>query len=156
MKRALFCLSGELVLSAAVPTLGVAQRAGGHGGGVSAGGGGGGGVARGGGGGGVAIGGGGGARISGGGGAAFAPSTRSARAFATAPSGGQRVIQGGVTPGGQRFVQGKVGGRPFVGRRHFRGSGFAFYGAAPYYDDYAYSDCYQLRLIAGVWQRAYV
>jgi len=45
------------------------------------------------------------------------------------------------------------GGRPFVDRRHFRGAGFAFYGAAPYY---AYSDCYQLRLIGGFWQRVNV
>jgi hypothetical protein len=123
---------------------------------MGGGGGGGGGFARGGGGGGVAMGGGGGARIGGGGtGFRSAPS----RAFAAAPSGSQRLVEGGSTVRGQRFVQGgrNFDGRRFAGRHHFRGRGFAFYGAAPYYyDDYAYSDCYQLRLIGGFWQRVNV
>src|SRR5436190_3290794 len=142
MKRALLSLGVALALSAAVPTLAAAQKAGGHGGP----GGGGGGVARGGGG-GVAIGGGGGARVGGGGGAGFvarsAPSAGafaatprsgpapSAGAFAATPRGGPRVIEGGVTPGGQRFVQGSgsnwQGGHRRHGRRVFVGPGVGFY-----------------------------
>jgi len=160
-RRALLAMGAAVALAvAAISTTADAQKGGrgggggggfahgGGGGGVAMGGGahmGGGGFARGGGGGGVAMGGG--ARMGGGGGG-FARSAPS-RAFAAAPSG-QRFVQGGSTARGQRFVQ---GGRPFVDRRHFRGAGFAFYGAAPYY---AYSDCYQLRLIGGFWQRVNV
>ncbi len=91
-----------------------------------------------------------------GGGQAFVPRS--------GPQGGGQAFvprSGGPQGGGQAFArQGGgnwQGGRPFVGRRHFRGGpGFAFYGAAPYYYDYAYSDCIQLRLIGGYWQRVNV
>jgi hypothetical protein len=77
------------------------------------------------------------------------------------PSRGPRVVQGGVTPGGQRFVQGGGNWRPGFrrhGRRFFRGGPvFGFYGYDGPYNDYAYADdCYQLRLIRGVWHRVYV
>ena len=52
------------------------------------------------------------------------------------------------------------------GRRHFRGGGFAFYGAAPFYNDYAtpysyyYGDddssCYRVRLYRGEYRRVWV
>jgi hypothetical protein len=160
-RRALLAMGAAVALAvAAISTAADAQKGARGGGG---GGGGGGGVARGGGGGGggVAMGGGGGGARIGGGGAAFVRSAPSG-AFAAAPSGGQRLVQGGITAGGKRFVQGggNIGGGHFVGRRHFRGAGFALYGAAPYYaapyDDYAYSDCVQVRLINGFWQRVNV
>ena len=145
MKQALLSIGVALALSAALPTLADAQGRGGHGGGgISAGGGGGGGFAR----------------SAPPGGFARSPASsgfaRSAPSGAfAAPSGGQRFVQG--TQGGQRFVQGGANLRGVRhGRRFFRGGpGFAFYGA-PYYD-YAYaSECYQLRLIGGVWQRVWV
>ena len=181
MKRALLSLSVALALSAAVPTLAVAQKGGGHGGGgISAGGGGG--VAGGGGGGGVAGGGGGVARgggggggvaVGGGGGAGFARSAPSAGfvarsapaagAYAATPRSGPRVVEGGVSPGGQRFVQGGrgnwQGGHRRHGRHVFVGPGVGFYAYdGPYYEDYAYAadDCVQLRLIRGAWRRVNV
>jgi hypothetical protein len=77
---------------------------------------------------------------------------------------------GGPSGGGQRFVQGGGsnwhGGGNWSGRRHFRGGGFAFYGAAPYYNDYAtpyssyYGDddssCYRVRLYRGEYRRVWV
>jgi hypothetical protein len=169
MKRALLSLSVALALSAAVPTLAVAQKGGGHGGGgISPGGGGGvaaggGGVARGGG--GVAVGGGGGAGF-----ARSAPSAGfvargapSAGAYAATPRSGPRVVEGGVSPGGQRFVQGGRGNWQGGHRRHGRhflvGPGVGFYAYdGPYYEDYAYAadDCVQLRLIRGAWRRVNV
>jgi hypothetical protein len=170
MRRALFSIGIALALATGLPALANAQKAGGHGGGgggVSAGGGGGGGGAHVGGG-GFSAGGGGAPRMGGGGGAAFAPSAPSAGAFARAPSGayatapktGPRVIEGGVTPGGQRFVQGGGGNWHGVHRRHgrfFVGPGVGFYADGPY-EDYAYAtdDCYQLRLIRGVWRQVYL
>jgi hypothetical protein len=75
----------------------------------------------------------------------------------------------GMGGGGQRFVQGGVqGGGNWQGggRRHFRGGGFAFYGAAPFYNDYAtpysyyYGDddssCYRVRLYRGEYRRVWV
>ena len=184
MKRALLSIGAALALAVAVPSLANAQKGGGGrggggggaahaGGGGGAIGGGGGGAAIGGGGGGFARSGGGGFARSGGGaaisgGRGFVRSAPSG-AFAAAPSGGPRVVQGGRTFGGQRFVQGSVQGRgDFRGRRHFfrGGPGFAFFGAAPYYDyddydyatPYAYDDssCYQLRLYRGEYRRVWV
>jgi hypothetical protein len=165
MKRAMLSMAAACVLAVAIPTLADAQHRGGIGGG------------------GGRIGGGsiGGGRIGGVGGGSFARSSP-AGAFAAAPSGGQRIVQGGATVGGQRFVQGNVGGQRFVqgnvgggriarrdfdgrrfdGRRHFR-RGFAVFGAPYYYDDgyndYAYADsgsCYELRLIGGVWRQVWI
>jgi hypothetical protein len=165
MKRALLSIGTALVLAAALPTLADAQSAQGGG----RGGGGGGGAARAapsGGGGGAAIGGGGGfARSATGGGFAAAQSggprvSATGSAFAAVPGGGQRIVQGGGN-----WQGGNWQGRNWSGRRHFRGGGFAVYGAAPYYDDdatpYAYygdddSGCYQLRLYRGEYRRVWV
>src|SRR5262245_13144426 len=181
MRRALLSIGIALAVAAGLPALANAQKGGGHGGGGGGvsmgGGGGGGGGARGGGG---FSGGGGGAisggapRMGGGGGMAVAPSARSGNAFANpsarsggafanVPGGGPRVVEGGVTRGGQRFIQGGGGnwrgGQRRPGRHFFVGPGVGFYAyGAPYYEDYAYAtnECYQLRLIRGVWRQVYV